>query len=562
MRRNLIRTFSSQMTPANVVTGANSILTLVATGLGIVSVIWIAIVTGLWLYNKSILVGDINDLEDRVDVINASIPEGNGTVFFDDEFTIANGPQPGRKFMFNASLVAMGTKRNYAFPNDDGIVLLDSTFEPVFPEDEFAVVGDADPTTRLEFDLSLIPGSTLRLASWQNKHCTVACLDDINGGGGNATEFLDSQFAILNDPDTTKRAMFDASQIDPLTNRTYAFPNLNGTLALTTGVQTISDKALDNTNSITVVDSNLAIEGTAGGDAALFNANALTGDQTFSFPDLTGTLLLTDGAQTVSDKTIDNSNSITVVDSNLAVEDTAGGDSALFNANALTGDQTFSFPDLTGTFALTDGVQTISDKSLDNTNSITVIDTNLAIENAGGDTASINASGLTTDRTYTLQDKNCTLACLDDITGASQGFFATRSSTQSISDSTFTTVIFNDDSTGINNDPGSNYNSATGIYTVPITGYYDVTCNINWQADATGVRTGFTQIVSGGALIAQDTRQASTTGGASTYNSMPSNHVLLTASDEIRCRVFQTSGGPLSVGTSGSLFSVTFVGAA
>ena len=250
-----MRTFSSQMTPANVVTGANSILTLIATVLGIISVIWIAIVTGLWLYNKSILVGDINNLDDRVDAINASIPEGNGTVFFDDEFTIANGPQPGRKFMFNASLVAMGTKRNYAFPNDDGIVLLDSTFEPVFPEDEFAVVGDVDPTTRLEFDLSLIPGSTLRLASWQNKHCTVACLDDINGGGGNATEFLDSQFAILNDPDTTKRAMFDASQIDPLTNRTYAFPNLNGTLTLTTGAQTLTDKIIDSTTNTVTADN-------------------------------------------------------------------------------------------------------------------------------------------------------------------------------------------------------------------------------------------------------------------------------------------------------------------
>lgn len=50
---------------------------------------------------------------------------------------------------------------------------------------------------------------------------------------------------------------------------------------------------------------------------------------------------------------------------------------------------------------------------------------------------------------------------------------------------TFTDLIFNDDSTSPNQDTGSNYNTTTGVFTVPANGYYKVYANINLKASAT-----------------------------------------------------------------------------
>jgi len=409
---------------AGVTTAANSIAvitSLVLVGLALTAILINSIILGT---NVRSLHNDfnsqqhsINNLQTEINQINASLPVGNGTVFFDDDWWMANGPHPGRQFQLNASLITGGTVRNYAGPDADGIILLDTTINPVFPEDQFAVVGDPDSTTRIEFDLSLIPSATLHLYSWPNKDGTVAMLSDIVAAvSGNETVFLDNKFALVNYIDTTKRAQFDASLITVMTNRTFSFPDLNGILALTTGAQTLSDKTIDNSNSITVVDSNLAIEASAGGNSVLFNADALSTDRTVAFPNLAGTFVLTAGTQTLSDKIIDNSNSITVVDSNFAIEDTAGGNSALFNANSLSVDQTFSFPDLTGTFVLTTGAQTVSGKTLDDTNSMTVVDSNFIIEaGVGGYIAVFNANNLTNDHVYTFQDKNCILACTSDI---------------------------------------------------------------------------------------------------------------------------------------------------
>jgi len=337
-----------------------NIIATIGLILAILAVIGVAVTTALWVYNVHDLDDEISQLSKEIDIINASLPDGNGTVVFDDEWIMANGPEPSRKFMLNASLVSMGIKRNYAVPDTDGIFLLEETFVPVFLENEFAVVGEFDETTRMEFDLSLIPGATTHTYSWPNKDGTVAMVSDIVAILVNGSDFLDSSFHIVNDPDMTKVAMFYAGNITTGTTRQYTFPNINGTLALTTGVQTLSDKTIDNTNSITVIDSNFAIEESAGSNAVLFDADALTTDRIVLFPDLAGTFVYTDGAQTISDKILDNTNSITVVDSNLAIEDTAGGNSELFDADALTTDRTTSFQDKDCTMACLDDITVTS----------------------------------------------------------------------------------------------------------------------------------------------------------------------------------------------------------
>lgn len=328
---------------------------VLAVAVVVISLVWLGILTGLWIYNLKTTQHDIRHLNRTIAAVNASIPEGNGTVFFDDEWLMANGPHPGRKFQLNASLVTGGTTRNYAGPDADGIILLDTTLNPVFPEDQFAVVGDTDATTRIEFDLSLIPSATLHLYSWPNKDGTVAMLSDIIASSNNHTTFLDSTFAILNAVDTSKRAQFYAGLITSATNHTYSFPDLTGVLALIAGAQTLSDKTIDNSNSITVVDSNLAIQDTAGGNSALFNANSLSGDQTFSFPDLTGTFVLTTGVQLIEYKTLDNTNTIIIKDNKLTIQSSSNA--------AATGQFTMPTTPTSHTYTFADSNYTVVGRS-------------------------------------------------------------------------------------------------------------------------------------------------------------------------------------------------------
>ena len=378
--------------------------------LATLAAIGVAVSIGIWTYNVKNLYDQVNQLEAELAMIS-----GNGTTFFDDTWVMANGPQPGRKFMFNASLVAMGIKRNFALPDADGIILLEETFDPVFAENEFAIVGEFDTTTRIEFDLSLIPGSTTYVYSWPNKAGTVALLSDIIGILINGSSFFDSSFQILNDPDATKIAMFYAGDIPTGTTQQFAFPPLNGTLALTAGAQTISDKTLDNTNSLTIVDSSFVMEEVAGGNAVFFNADALTGNQTASFPDLTGTFAYTDGAQTISDKTLDNTNSLTIVDSNLAIQDTAGGNSLRFDADALTADRAVAAPDLDGDMLVVTAAGFVNFGT-----TLRFGDSTTNLYQVGDSTARVDfdlsAVSTATTRTASFQDKDCTLACLDDVT--------------------------------------------------------------------------------------------------------------------------------------------------
>jgi hypothetical protein len=52
------------------------------------------------------------------------------------------------------------------------------------------------------------------------------------------TNFTDSEFSIINAADTTKKAKFDASTITTGTDRTYIYPNKNGTFAMLSDIST------------------------------------------------------------------------------------------------------------------------------------------------------------------------------------------------------------------------------------------------------------------------------------------------------------------------------------
>jgi len=377
--------------------------------------------------------------------------------------------------------------RTFAWPDKNGIVALISDLPvvtSVFLDDVFAVQNAVDITKEIMFYVSIVSTLTTRLFAWPNKDGTVALISDIVTLLGNTTVFLDSTFAIENDPDMTKRAMFDASAIASATNRTYTFPDLNGILVLTTGSQTVSGKTLDNTNSITALDTGFTLQDNVDSTkqfrfdlSSIATSVIITATTPVFSSTSTRELVFTTGAQTVTGiKTFD--------DVAFLIRDPAiPANTAQFDATALSMSQTFTFPNKTGTLALLSDI----------TATAVFLDSAFTIENAVDTSkkAKFNASSITaaTTRTFSFPDADGTLA-LDP--GARVGFRVTKSGDQVVG--TASTILLPWVVTAANNDYNmGNFVLATGFFTVPVgkTGLYQVSWDLGFLAPpATGAGIG------------------------------------------------------------------------
>jgi len=116
--------------------------------------------------------------------------------------------------------------------------------------------------------------------------------------------------------------------------------------------------------------------------------------------------------------------------------------------------------------------------------------------------------------------------------------------TQSINDSTTTTVVFSSDSATGYFDTLGEYDTSTGIFTAASAGYYAVTTGIDWASNATGRREALIYNSNLGGYQGVAKEDASGTFGnilqASTL-------VYLGAGQTIKIDVWQNSGGALSV---------------
>ncbi len=81
-----------------------------------------------------------------------------------------------------------------------------------------------------------------------------------------ATTFADNVFVIFDQVDGSKQATFNAAGISPNTNRTYAFPNLSGDLLLTVGAQSLTNKIIQGPTNL--VDADLLRTSAAGVNVA------------------------------------------------------------------------------------------------------------------------------------------------------------------------------------------------------------------------------------------------------------------------------------------------------
>ena len=113
----------------------------------------------------------------------------------------------------------------------------------------------------------------------------------------------------------------------------------------------------------------------------------------------------------------------------------------------------------------------------------------------------------------------------------------TRSTTQSIPNTTVTNISWNSESS----DTDNILTPTSATATVPVAGVYAITANVNWASAATN---GFLRITAGGTAYDFD---ASMAGSAGTGTLV----VSLSASATVVVAVYQATGGALNVSTAG-----------
>jgi hypothetical protein len=132
-------------------------------------------------------------------------------------------------------------------------------------------------------------------------------------------------------------------------------------------------------------------------------------------------------------------------------------------------------------------------------------------------------------------------------------FMASTSSTQTVPDNTETTVVFETE----DHDTGADYNSTTGIFTVPETGLYDVGCHLVFS----GIPAGTSRV---NIYLKRNSGDLTVTWGTDVANETIMPRMVmgtwqLTAGDTIACNAFlQTTGASGSV-TFPSYFFATRV---
>ena len=175
-------------------------------------------------------------------------------------------------------------------------------------------------------------------------------------------EVKDANFEILNSVDTTKVAKFSAAAISPATTRTFDFPDVSGVLVILDAVQTLENKTLDNTNTIVVHADNFTIQDqTDPTKQAQFVASSISPAtiRSYTLPNANATLVGLDTAQTLQNKTIDNTNSATILDTQFTIQDNVDPTKqARVNASGISAatTRTYDFPNANGTLALTSDI--------------------------------------------------------------------------------------------------------------------------------------------------------------------------------------------------------------
>jgi hypothetical protein len=170
-----------------------------------------------------------------------------------------------------------------------------------------------------------------------------------------------------------------------------------------------------------------------------------TADRTITIPDVTGTVITTGNLSDITN--------IGVFTSTITMEGSTANDFELtLSAGDPTADRTITFPDATGTVALTTdiaagtvtetGTQTLTNKTLTSPviTGLVINDGSIVIEGSAADEfeTTLVFTNPTADRTITFPNNSFTVASTDDISAATGGS-VTETGTQTLTNKTLTT---------------------------------------------------------------------------------------------------------------------------
>jgi len=243
----------------------------------------------------------------------------------------------------------------------------------------------------------------------------------------------DVNFSIIDDADVTKIAKFEASAISTATTRTFTLPNASDTLVVANGTQTLTNKTLDNTNTITLKDTLFTIQDDVDVTKQVkFQLSGLTTATTYTwaFPNSAGdTVVGAAATQTLTNKTLGLTNTFNINDALLTFSDNLDGTKQVaFQLSGITTAtlRTWSFPDVSDTFVGLTATQTLTNKTLSGV-TLTSLDANTTIQDNVDPTKQLQfqLSGITTatTRTLTVPDVNDTILTL---TGVGSGLSGIR----------------------------------------------------------------------------------------------------------------------------------------
>lgn len=169
--------------------------------------------------------------------------------------------------------------------------------------------------------------------------------------------FADNVFQLHDNTDSTKKAVFELSGIATGVTRTISIPNATGTIVLTGNTGTLQNKTLDNTNTINVKTGNFTIEdSTTATKKIIFDVSNVTATRTVVIPsDNNITLVGTSLTQTLTNKTLGNTNTFVLKDSATTFEDNSDTSKKMvFELSGITTatTRTLTVPNASGTIAL------------------------------------------------------------------------------------------------------------------------------------------------------------------------------------------------------------------